>query len=248
MEWSSMELVVVDRSVTSSEGAVFTREGLRAGAAGVAAVAASVFAYGIVFGVLAEQSGLSLVAALVMSATVYAGSAQIVVLQIWSTPVPLMAVWVATLAINARYILMGAALRPWFEGLARMRAYGSLFVLGDGNWALAMRERAAGRLDVAYLLGGGLVMYVSWVTATGLGHRLGQFIGAPRRLGLDFMLAAFCTTTVVSLWRGRGDIWPMGAAALAAVASEHFVPGHWHILAGGLAGSLIGAWRHADSA
>ena len=44
--------------------AVFTRQGLRAGAAGVAAVAASVFAYGIVFGVLAEQSGLSVAAAL----------------------------------------------------------------------------------------------------------------------------------------------------------------------------------------
>jgi predicted branched-subunit amino acid permease len=213
----------------------FTCAGLRAGAAGVAAVAASVFAYGVAFGVLADQSGLSLVAALVMSGTVYAGSAQIVALQVWGTPVPLLAVWVATLAINARYILMGAALRPWFEGLGRGRAYGSLFVMGDGNWALAMRERAAGRVDAAYLLGGGLVMYVSWVSATGFGHALGQFIGA-----------AFCTTMAVTLWRGRGDFWPMGAAALAALASEHIVPGHWHILVGGLAGSLVGAWRDAD--
>jgi 4-azaleucine resistance transporter AzlC len=223
----------------------FTRKGFRAGVVGVAAVAASTFAFGIAFGVLAGQQGLSLWATLLMSGTVYAGSAQIVALQVWSTPVPLVAVWVATLAINARYILMGAALRPWFGGLRRLPAYGSLFVLADANWALAMRERAAGRLDAAYLLGGGLVMYVSWMVASGFGHRLGQVIGAPRRLGLDFMLAAFCTATAVTLWRGRRDVVPLAVAAITAIASEHVAPGHWHILAGGLAGSLAGAWRNA---
>lgn len=229
----------------------FTWKGFRAGVAGVAgvaAVAASTFAFGIAFGVLAGQQGLSLVATLLMSGIVYAGSAQIVALQVWSTPVPLVAVLVATLAINARYILMGAALRPWFAGLRRFSAYGSLFVLGDANWALAMRERAAGRLDAAYLLGGGLVMYVSWMVASGLGHGLGLVIGAPRRLGLDFMLSAFCTTTAVAMWRGRRDILPLAAAAITAIASDQIAPGHWHILAGGLAGSLVGAWRNSDSA
>ena len=228
----------------SQGGASFTVAGLRAGAAGVAALAASVFAYGIAFGVLADQHGLGLVAALLMSGTVYAGSAQIVALQVWTTPVPLLAVWVSTLAINARYLLMSAALRPWFGRLGRLSAYGSLFVLADGNWALAMREGAAGRTDAAYLLGGGLVMYASWVTATALGHGLGQFIGAPRRFGLDFMLAAFCTTMAVTMWRGRSDVWPTVAAAVAALASEHFFPGYWHIVIGALAGSAVGAWRH----
>ena len=227
--------------------APFTRAGLLAGAAGIPAVAASVFAFGIAFGVLADQSGLSLAAAVLMSATVYAGSAQIVALQVWSTPVPLLAVWVASVAINTRY-LMGAALRPWFAGLGWLRAYGSLFVLGDNNWVLAMRERAAGRPDAAYLLGGGLVMYAAWVIGTGLGHELGQFIGAPRRFGLDFMLSAFCTTMAVAMWRGRGDLWPMGTAALAALLTERVLPGHWHILVGGLTGSLVGAWRDGDSA
>lgn len=236
------------RERNGGERVPFTWAGLRAGAASVAAVAAGVFAYGLAFGVLAHQSGLTLAAALLMSAVVYAGSAQIVALQVWSAPVPLLAVCAANLAMNARYILMGAALRPWLGGVTRLRAYGSLFVLGDGNWALAMRERAAGRLDAAYLLGGGLMMYVSWVTSTGLGHSLGLLIGAPRRLGLDFMLTAFCTTTVVALWRGRRDVWPMAVAAVAAVVTQQLVAGHWYILAGGLAGSAAGAWRRGDGA
>src|SRR5262245_29468962 len=117
------------------EGATFTWAGVRAGSAGAGAVAASVFAYGLAFGVLAHQHGLPLAAAVLMSGTVYAGSAQIVALQVWAAPVPLIAVWIAALAINARYVLMGAALRPWFAALTRLRAYGSLFVMGDGNWA-----------------------------------------------------------------------------------------------------------------
>ena len=233
-------------AIAETPRAPFTFRGVRAGATGALAVASSVFAYGLAFGVLADQGGLTLAAAVLMSATVYAGSAQIVALQMWDTPVPLIGVWIATLAINARYVLMGAALRPWFAGLPWVRAYGSLFVMGDGNWALAMRERAAGRIDAAYLLGGGLVMYASWITATGLGQALGQFIGAPHRLGLDFMLAAFCTTMAVSLWRGASDLWPITIAAVGALAVERVIPGHWHILLGGLAGSLVAAWRHTD--
>ena len=75
-------------------------------------MAASVFAFGIAFGVLAEHRGLTLAPALVMSVTVYAGSAQIVALQRWGAPVPLIAVWAATLAINARYVRAGLGAGP----------------------------------------------------------------------------------------------------------------------------------------
>ena len=34
-------------------------------------------------------------------------------------------------------------------------------------------------------------------------------------------------------------------AALVAVAASQWLPGHWYILLGGLAGSAVGALRHA---
>ena len=46
-----------------------------------------------------------------------------------------------------------------------------------------MGEWAAGRRDGAYLIGGGLALYASWLGGTLLGHGLGQVIGAPERLG-----------------------------------------------------------------
>ena len=65
--------------------------GARAGARGIGAFAASTVLYGLAFGVLADQAGLSLVATVMMSALVSSGSAQIVALQIWAEPIPLVA-------------------------------------------------------------------------------------------------------------------------------------------------------------
>ncbi|MEM7223692.1 MAG: AzlC family ABC transporter permease [Pseudomonadota bacterium] len=222
----------------------FTLAGARAGARAITAFAASTVLYGLAFGVLADQAGLDLTAALMMSALVNSGSAQIVALQIWAEPIPLVALLIAIFGMNARYLLMGAALRPWFARLSRPRAYGSLFFMGDANWLQAMGEWAAGRRDGAFLVGGGLALYAAWLGGTLLGHRLGRAIGAPEAWGLDFLLVAFCASMAVSLWRGRGDLWPLVAAAASAIAVHWALPGPWYILAGGLAGSLTAAWRH----
>ena len=236
----------------SREPIPFTLGGAQAGARGMGAFAASTVLYGLGFGVLADQAGLSLVATVMMSALVSSGSAQIVALQIWADPIPLVALLLAIFGMNARYVLMGAALRPWFAQIAWPRAYGSLFFMGDANWLLAMGEWAAGRRDGAFLLGGGLALYASWLGGTMLGHVLGQVIGAPETWGLDFLLVAFCASMAVGLWRGPVDHWrdlsPLAAAAGAAIAVHWALPGPWYILAGGLSGSLVAAWHHQPSA
>ncbi|MGE0723085.1 MAG: AzlC family ABC transporter permease [Alphaproteobacteria bacterium] len=227
-------------------GASFTAEGLRRGVRGGLALVAGAIAYGLGFGVLADQAGLDLAEALLMSAVVNAGAAQFVALEVWRQPVPVAALCLAVLAMNARYLLLGAALHPWFRPLPRAASYGSLFVMGDGNWALAMREHAAGRRDAAYLLGSGLVMYAGWIAASGIGHGLGQALGEPRRLGLDFLLPAFFAALAVMMWRGRGGGLPLAVGAGVALLIERLVPGPWYVLAGGLAGAVAGGLGSSD--
>lgn len=219
----------------------FTMAGATSGARRSVALAIGSFAYGIGFGVMADHAGLALGEAVAMSALVYAGAAQIVALGMWGDPVPLAAVCLGVVAVNARYFLLGAALRPWLAQLPASRAYLALGVISDGTWALALRERAAGRHDAAFLLGGGLALWVAWVGSTGLGHMLGSIAGEPHRLGLDFLLPAFCATIAVALWRGRGDLAPAIAAGATALAVTHLVDGPWYVLAGGLAGAAAGA-------
>lgn len=75
-------------------------------------MALSSIAFGLVFGVAARQAGLSLAEASLMSALVFAGSSQFVAIGIWGSPVPVFAVVLATLIVNARHLLMGRRCAP----------------------------------------------------------------------------------------------------------------------------------------
>lgn len=227
-------------------GVTFSGRGLWSGfKAGLTPAGGSVI-YGVAFGLLADQAGLSMLATMAMSVLVYSGSAQMVGLQAWADPIPLATISAAIVAVNARYILLGAALRPWMGRLPATQSYGSLFFLGDGNWAPAMREYREGRRDAAFLLGAGLTMYLGWVGATGVGHGLGQVLGDTRRLGLDFILPGYFVVMAFGLWRGTSDLLPLAAASLAALVSQHLIAGQWYMLIGALAGSLAAAIHPAE--
>ena len=109
----------------------FDRPGLIYGARRSLPLALGVFVYGTVFGVLAQQAGLSLLEALLMSGFVFAGASQFVAVGLWATPLPVAAIIFTTLIINLRHLLMSAALSPWFLRLPPAAAYGSLFFLND---------------------------------------------------------------------------------------------------------------------
>jgi 4-azaleucine resistance transporter AzlC len=222
---------------------VFTAAGVRHGFFAGQPLAPGTFIYGMVFGVLASERGLAWLEALLMSVLVYSGSAQLAALQGWSAS-PLLAPLVATvLLINARYVLYSASVQPWLAAATRRQALASLFFLGDGNWALAMREYHAGYRDAGFLLGSGVATALPWVLGTLAGHLVGHSVPNPSAFGLDFMLVAFAGAIGVSVWRGPADLAPAGAAVLAALALQRWLPG-WTIVGAGLAAGLVGALRH----
>jgi predicted branched-subunit amino acid permease len=220
-------------------------DGLRAGALASLIVLPSIALYSVGFGMMAGAAGLTLAEATLFSGWVYAGAAQMASLQGWSYPVPLLFVALTTLAMNARYLLMGATLRPRFAQRPAAQAYAALFFMGDLNWALAMSARGEKVDGVGFLLGSGLPMWLVWVAATMAGHGFGQVLGDPRRFGVDFMLAAFFMPMAVSFWRRGGATAPFVVAVLVAILVEKLLEGPWYILIGALAGSLVGAFRRA---
>lgn len=221
----------------------FDRAGLLEGARESWPIALGVFTYGLVFGALARQAGLGAIGALSMSAFVFAGASQFVALDLWGPDLPFAGLFVTTLAVNLRHVLMGAALGPWFSRLTPMQAYGSLFFMNDESWALTLSRcgRDGGPVNGAYLLGSGLVVYAAWLSATLLGRLAAAGLGDPARYGLDFAFTAVFLALLTGLRRGRADILPWGLAALAAVLCAHVLPGKWYILVGGLLGSSAAA-------
>jgi predicted branched-subunit amino acid permease len=226
----------------------FTMRGFRVGAVASLTLVPGVAMYGVAFGIMAAAAGFSGAEAVLFSGWVYAGGAQMAVLQAWADPVPLIAVCLTALAMNVRYLLLGAALRPWLAGLPPHQSYASLLVLGDGNWALSLREYSEGRTDAAFVLSSGIMMWLVWVASTAAGHAFGQILGDPARLGIDFMLPAFFATMAVAFVRKPGDALPLIAGLATAIVVERLVDGPWYILAGAVTGSIVGALRHADPA
>ncbi|WP_255150194.1 AzlC family ABC transporter permease [Halorarius halobius] len=236
-----------DRETTDEDGPVesvgFSGDGLRAGFLTGLPVALGVAAYGVAFGVLASDAGVSLPTAVLMSATVLAGAAQLVAVGLWDWPVPVVAVVGATLVVNLRYLLMGASLKPWLTQLSSGRAYASLFFMADENWALTIEELRSGSGRGAFLLGSGLAIWLLWVLATAVGVVAGGLVGDPSAYGLDFVLTAVFLALLVGFWDGAGRLTPWTAAAVVALAVAALVPGRWYILAGGIAASLVEVGR-----
>lgn len=205
-------------------------------------------AFGAVFGVLARQAGLSVVEAAMMSGLVFAGSSQFVALQMWVSPLPVVTIVLTTLIVNLRHMLMGAALRPWLSKLPAPKVYGSIFFMTDETWALAIREYSGGMRDAAFIVGSGLTMFAAWVGGTIAGVAAGSAIRQEDLAlwGLDFMFAAVFTALLAGMWRGKSSLLPWAVAAVVAVLVKWWVPGTWYILAGGIAGSVVGAFRDGE--
>jgi predicted branched-subunit amino acid permease len=225
----------------------FTRAGVEAGALAILPLLPTLAVFGVGFGMLAATTGLSLAEALIFSAWVFAGSAQMATLNAWADPVPYAVVVVTTLGMNARYLLLSATLRPWLHGLPAHQVGSSLFLLGDSNWALAMKERERGLDDAGFLVGSGATTWVAWVLSTGAGHAFGRVIASPERFGIDFILGAFFASMAAAFVRRVTNLVPFGVAAIVAIAFDRFVPGPWSLAVGALAGSAAAALKPAHA-
>lgn len=205
------------------------------------------FPFGIGFGVAAAQKGLSALEVGLMSFTVFAGTSQMVALDLWAHPLPLIALAASVFVANLRYFVMGAALQPHLPSLKWYVAPAVWHVTVDQNWAANIAEYRRGHGDLGRFLGGGFVMVLSWTAATLLGHlAAGGVLSDPtaaRRLGLDFVGIAVFVVVAAILFRGKRDVASWSVAIATALAAKWLIGGNWYIVIGGLAGGLFGAWQ-----
>ncbi|HEV2557984.1 MAG TPA: AzlC family ABC transporter permease [Microvirga sp.] len=200
--------------------------------------------FGSAFGAAAVQKGLTFAETMAMSAFVYAGASQMVALEIWPqvwTPANIVGTTAVVAVINARMILMGAAIQPWLKGEPKARTALNLFFLTDANWLIGTGYHAGGGRDVGVLFGAGVVIWVVWVLGTLPGYFAGALIPDPGRFGLDLIMPIFFAVMLSNLWKGWRPARPWVVAGIVAFVVHILVPGYGFILAGALAGAVAGA-------
>jgi 4-azaleucine resistance transporter AzlC len=222
----------------------FTANGVRRGCVEIAPIAAFVIPFGIAFGVAASAKGISPGISVFMSVAIYAGASQFATLYLWHAPLPLATLALTVLAVNARHVLLGAALAPLLLQVPLVRRLAALLLLSDANFAHAMSARDRGEMDAGILFGSGLTMWIIWIVSTAVGALAGSLLGDLSRFGFDAVMVAYFTAVIVGWWKGRSDVFPFIAAAVVAVAGTYVLPPGWHIIVGALAGGIVGVWRH----
>ncbi len=221
----------------------WTLDAFRAGALATLPLMPGLFAFSMAFGTVAARKGFTLFETMAMSGTVFAGMAQIIVLEAWPERLTVAAVIGAALVtgmVCMRFLLIGASLRPWLGHEPAVRIYPTLYLLTESSWLLSMRYRAGGGNDPAYLLGSGVMVWLGWVAAAAPGFWLGASIGDPSRYALDLVMPVFFTAMLVPLWRGsrRALSWLVGG--VAAVVAYYLFGGWWYVMVGALAGCITG--------
>lgn len=173
--------------------------------------------FGASFGVFAEAAGMGAVAAIVMSATTFAGSAQFAAASVLGAGGTIAAAIAAAIFLNARYAAMGVTVASLVPG-GRLRRFLSSQLIVDESWALSGRS---GRFEWPILAGAGLLLYVVWVGSTALGTVLGGLLEDPKALGLDAAFAALFLALAFPYLRERRALQ---AAALAVAITLSLTP------------------------
>lgn len=222
----------------------FTRAGVLKGVRITMPLLIGLLPFGVVTGVLAQAKGLSMLEALLMSTLVFAGASQLLALELWADPAPILVVTFAAFVVNIRLAPMGAALAFWLDSLRGWKLWGTLSLLVDHSFALAVADHRAGGRDAGVLLGVGLACWLVWIATTGFGHAFGAAFRLPPGHWLFFAgVASFCSI-LVPLWRGaKHELLPwLGAGLLAFGAHKLALPPPLPLLIGALGGAALGAF------
>ena len=215
------------------------RAGLRAGVPfGIVA-----FVLSLSFGVLAIKVGFSALGAIVMSAIVFAGSAQFAAIAIIAGGGGVGSAVAAAALMNSRFLPMGVALAPSLPGGWLKRAAQGQTVV-DSSWAMA--SLGGGRFDRWFLFGVTVPQYVMWVCGTVAGALGGDLLGDTDALGLDAVYPAFFLALLIVEMRDRRSRGVALAGALIALALVPFVPAGIPVLAASVA-ALAGLWRRRET-
>ena len=173
--------------------------------------------FGASFGLLAGEAGMSGVAALVMSATTFAGAAQFAAAGVLETGGGAVAAIVAASLLNARYIPIGVSVACIFPGSVARRLVESQLIV-DESWAIAGRS---GRFERRLLVGAGLLFLVCWIAGTAVGVVFGDSLADPDAIGLD---AAFPALFLALLWPYVKEREGQAAALLGALVALALIP------------------------
>jgi 4-azaleucine resistance transporter AzlC len=198
--------------------------------------------FGMFYGVLALQAGLSPALALAMSSIVFAGSSQFIGMQLMAQGASGFVIVATTFVVNLRHALYSASVAPFIRHLPMRWKILLAYLLTDEAYAVTITRFTQPDSSSAlnkhwYYFGAGITLWSSWQISTAIGIFVGQLI--PESWSLDFTLALTFIALVVPNLKDRAGVAAAVSAGIMATFSYTW-PYKLGLFAAALTGIVVG--------
>lgn len=205
----------------------------------------------LAFGLIAANTGLSILESFLMSFLVFAGAAQYMALSMIAAGSGVIAIIIATFIVNVRHLLMSASIASRLEPSPVVPRVFSAFVMTDEVFAVSSAKKDP--LRVMHITGTGLVAFMSWTGFTVVGYLAGGIIPGAIQESLGFALyALFIALLVPSVKEtGRSALFLAVLGGVFHLVFAQVLDTGWAIMCASIASVLVFEgierwieWRH----
>ncbi len=207
-------------SLTQRARGISQHSAFREGIYDMGGVSLGIGAWALVTGVAMVKSGMSIPMALLMSFTVYAGSAQLAVLPLMVAGAPLWVIWFTAACVNLRFVILSSMWRGFFAHLALRHRLAISYFSGDVIFVAFLKRYPDAQREPDQLSdfwGAAATNWLVWQGFSVLGIILADQV--PLSWGLGFAGVLALLGVLYSMLTDRTTWAATGVAAAVAVAA-----------------------------
>lgn len=201
---------------------------------------------GMAFGMLAVKKGLTALQTTAMSIFVFAGSAQLVSIEMIDVGAGAAAIIAMTFLVNLRHLLLSASLSLHLRNLPAYYYPFLGFIITDESFAVASAKIDSHKDKKSYFLTLGITAYSGWVFSSGLGAFLTEFIPFSTGGALDFVLPAMFIVLLVMQTSSRVEVITAVAAGILSLLFALTIEGSWNIILATVAAAFLGVYLDGE--
>lgn len=181
--------------------------------------------FAVAFALLSRTAGLSPLDTMLLSALVFAGSAQLAFVNLVGEHGGVIAIVLTVLLLNLRHVLYGLSLNRYLpEHTAPPRPVLAA-VVTDESYGVSIRQFLDGRGSAGFLFGASCSLGVCYLAGTAAGVAFRGAIPDPDRLGLSFVFPLSFLALLLPLLRIRLDLAVALLAGLLAIGLSRVTSG-----------------------
>lgn len=189
------------------------------------------FPLAFAFGILAVNNGMNILESTLMSLLVYAGSAQLIAVNLLANQAGVAALTATTFLVNLRHLLMSAALAPHLGHLNNRQLAFFAYELTDETFAVHSNDfKKEGCAPAPKIFTINIVSHLSWVGSTLLGAWTGSFFTDLEAWGLDYALPAMFIALLIFQLENRRRLCVAIFSLMLSTMLFWKLGGQWHVI------------------